>query len=261
MSSRDRTLRHCGNTTSAGTQPISPSGHFAHFAPVNGLSNQAPGRQPASRLRAPCASIIAFDPRGRCSCKLVREYRTSGTGTSLIAAKRSFAEPWRPSIHSTSARAKSGTSRPVARSTLAAGVPGRRRRRARGQRTSRRPRRRAQGRAHDSEEIFHPARIAQFVAALPQRLDPGRDYARPARFSAWRRYHDFEAPLLGGERVQVELLVGQEHHRDAPSCKNMSTRSAAITKRRPCTLRAAMLDSTIHPITATASPKGMPTIS
>ena len=109
MSSRDRTLRDCGNTTSAGSQPISPSGHFAHFAPVNGLSNQAPGRQPASRLRAPCASIIAFDPRGRCSCDLGREYRTSGTRTSLIAGKRSFAEPWRPSIHSTSARAKSGT--------------------------------------------------------------------------------------------------------------------------------------------------------
>jgi hypothetical protein len=110
VSTRDRALRHSGNATSRGTQPISPSGHFAHFAPVNGLSNQAPGRQPASRLRAPCASIIAFDPRGRCSCKLGRENRTSGTGTSLISGKRPFAEPCRPSIHSTSARANSGTS-------------------------------------------------------------------------------------------------------------------------------------------------------
>src|SRR6266511_6023251 len=99
-----------GNSMSAGSQPTSPLGHLAHLQPVKGLMSQAPGRTSRSRARAPAASSMAFDPRGRSSWRYGSLYRMSGTGTTFTGGNADCADPCRQSIQATSARANSGTS-------------------------------------------------------------------------------------------------------------------------------------------------------
>jgi hypothetical protein len=110
MSLRASTCRVAGNSVSAGSQPTSPLGHLAHFWPVKELMSQAPGRTSRKRARTPAASSMAFDPRGRSSWRYGRLYRMSGTGITSIGGNDDWADPCRPSIQATSARANSGTS-------------------------------------------------------------------------------------------------------------------------------------------------------
>ena len=53
---------------------------------------------------------MAFDPRGRSSCREGRINSIAGIGISSIDGRGSFAAPCRPSIHSTRARTQSGSS-------------------------------------------------------------------------------------------------------------------------------------------------------
>src|SRR3954470_24112503 len=53
---------------------------------------------------------MAFDPRGRFSWSRGRLNNTAGTGVCSIEGRVCFAEPCRPSIHSTWRMAESGTS-------------------------------------------------------------------------------------------------------------------------------------------------------
>jgi hypothetical protein len=72
--------------------------------------SQAPGRTSRSRACAPAASSMAFDPRGRFSWRYGSLCRMSGTGTASTDGSDDCADPCRPSIQATSARANSGTS-------------------------------------------------------------------------------------------------------------------------------------------------------
>src|SRR5262245_11467560 len=72
--------------------------------------SQAPGRTSRSRARAPPASSMAFDPRGRPSWRYGSLYRMSGTGSTSMDGNDDWADPPRPSIQVTSRRANSGTS-------------------------------------------------------------------------------------------------------------------------------------------------------
>src|SRR5262249_23800411 len=72
--------------------------------------SQAPGRTSRSRARAPAASSMAFDPRGRSSWRDGSVYKMSGTGTASTEGNDDCADPCRPSIQATSGRANSGTS-------------------------------------------------------------------------------------------------------------------------------------------------------
>ena len=110
MSLRGDTCRISGSSTSAGSQPTSPLGHFAHFQPLYELMSQAPGRTSRSLTLAPAASSMAFDPRGRSSWRYGSLFRISGTGKTSIGGNGEFAEPCRPSIQATWGRANSGTS-------------------------------------------------------------------------------------------------------------------------------------------------------
>jgi len=109
MSLRVSTRRASGRSVEAGTHETLPLGSTAHFQSVKGLINHAPGRKPLNRLFAPWASIMALEPLGRFGCRSGNSCSAGGTGSSSTEALTSPG-PWRPSIHSTFARACSGIS-------------------------------------------------------------------------------------------------------------------------------------------------------